>query len=240
MVLQRGPQLAHVWGTAAPSSTVTLALDAASYKATASASGAFSFRLPAQRASVGRTLSVTGDGRTVTFTNVAFGDVYLCSGQSNMQLSLHYSWGGPEAIAASTHYPNVRLFNLPPQASLLPLDAVGRISYEQGWVLPSNRTLFSGNPADSSGVFSAACWYTGRDVYDAANGTVPVGLLQSSYGGTVVEAWTSIERNAECGPIPPLIPHENNTANQPAACYNAMIHPLLNYTLGAILWYQGS
>ena len=241
MVLQREPYNATLWGTAAALVTVTVRLNGTSVaSATADALGQWRLSLPRQKASLGNLLEV-GDGTTMlTYRGVAFGDVYLCSGQSNMEANLNFSFGGAEAIAASVNYPNMRLFDIPHQSSAVPLDIIPRLSYREGWVLPSNRTLTSGIPGDTMGFFSAACWYTGRDVYDSLNGTVAIGLLASTFGGTVVEAWTSIERNAECGPIAPLAPNENNPQNQPAGCYNAMIHPLLPFTISAILWYQGS
>ena len=240
MVLQRAPYNATLWGEAPSASQVTVTLNGTQVgMAMSDQTGRWLVRLDVQKASTGNTLVVT-DGMTVlTFTGVAFGDVYLCSGQSNMEANLHFSWGGMDAIQQASQYTNIRLFNVPPTASLTPLTDLEKISYKEGWVLPSVNTLWNGNINDTMGIFSAVCYYTGRDLYLALNETVPIGLFQSSFGGTVVEAWTSLERNAECGPITPLSPHENNTQNQPGGSYNAMIHPLLPMQFAAVLWYQG-
>ena len=239
MVLQRAPHRATVWGTAPPSTEVTAQIDHTTpVSTTSSSSGRWSLSLPPVAASTSRVLTVTSGPSNVTLTEVAFGDVFLCSGQSNMAVPVEFSWGGLEAVAEGHLFPNIRLFDVSTHASLTPLDEFYKISYSAGWVLPSNKTLWNGLVNATSGPFSAACWYTGRDVYEALNGTVPIGLIQSSYSGTVVEAWTSPRSNGECGPIPPLIPHENNTANQPSALYNSMIRPLENYTIAAVVWYQ--
>ena len=242
MILQRGPEQARVWGTASPASTVTLSLDSTKLTTTASAAGDWSLALPAQPASHGRTITVQGDGAALTLSDVAFGDVYLCSGQSNMQANLNFSWGGAEAIAASTHYPNMRLFNVPPQYSNTTLRSTN-ISYADGWVAPSSASLVcESEPAPCLWTFfSAACYYTGQALYDRLNGSVPIGLLQSAYGGTGIAAWTSKEADEICGPIPPRPggPSKQNPENDPSACFNAMIHPLLPITLRAILWWQG-
>ena len=244
MVLQRGPASAVIWGTSPPLAKVSASLNGAAANTTTSDQvGHWQLSLPPHDASTGWTLSVTDGTTTVTYTGVSFGDVYLCSGQSNMELALSYSFGGMDEIAQGAAYTDIRLFNIPHESSLTPLDEVKAISYKQGWVYPNSSTLWSGNPADNMGIFSAVCWYTGKQLSLALNHTVPIGLLASTFGGTVVEAWTSIERNPpldnQCGPIAPLARNENNTQNQPAGSYNAMIHPLLPMTLKAVLWYQG-
>ena len=201
MVLQRGPQQARVWGMAAPGSVLALTLDSAQYKTFADSTGAFTFDFPAQSASVDRTISITGDGRTVTFTNVAFGDVYLCSGQSNMEFSLTDSYTANTSIADSVNYPNMRLLGIQKKTSLTPLnDTINRWTDGAQWVVPAPK--YVGGP--SFDYFSAVCWYFGRTLYKAVNtggAVVPIGLIDVVWGGTRVEAWTTQEGLDACGPV---------------------------------------
>jgi hypothetical protein len=87
MVLQRSPQSAQLWGSASAGNVVTVTLDGAqSLQTMAQQDGSWSLQLPAQAASVDRNLTIAGDGQTLQLSNVAFGEVFLCAGQSNMQV----------------------------------------------------------------------------------------------------------------------------------------------------------
>ena len=240
MVLQRAPQQAVMWGTGAPSNNITVTLDGSlANSSTVDSAGRWLLALPPQPASLNHTITVT-DGNTITITlsNVAFGDVYLCSGQSNMQVTLNYSFGGPEALQTTPNYPNLRLFNIKEQYSNYTLDQAN-ISYPNGWVLPSSSTLQNPDSwTDWWSYFSATCYWTGMHLYDSLNGSIPIGLVQNSYGGTVVTAWTSPDANTVCGPVgPPL--GSDYPYNQPSVLYNALVHPLLPMRFRAVLWYQG-
>ena len=245
MVLQRAPHQAVVWGYGEPGRTVNVRLDNQSaIPATVSNVGAWSVQLPATEASMGRTITVSDGTTTVSMTNVAFGDVYLCSGQSNMQVTLNYSFGGAEAIAVASRYPNLRLFNKPPQNNTVE-QIETYVSYSPDtWVLPAASTLNDPyDPLDAWMYFSATCYWAGMHIYDSLNGSVPIGLVQSSFGGTVAAAWTSTDANTDtkCGPIVPLPAgrYEDQPFNYPSVLYNAMIHPLLPMRFTAVLWYQG-
>jgi hypothetical protein len=126
----------------------------------------------------------------------------------------------------------MRLYMLPEQSSPTPLN-VSQITYKEGWVSPAPDTLGCGAGCFWD-QFSAACWYTGRDVYDRLNGSVPIGLLHSSYGGTVVASWTSPDSNTKCGPViapPPGSGAQNNASE----CYNAMLYPLLPLRIASVV-----
>ena len=240
MVLQRAPQQAVMWGTGAPASQLTISIDSQlAAGSTVGSDGRWSVQLPAQQASTNHTIIITDTITSLTLNNVAFGDVYLCSGQSNMQVTLNYSFGGAEAIANASSYPNLRLFNVPPQYSNTTVDEA-TISYADGWVLPSASTLQDPYSwSDSWLFFSATCYWSGMKIYDSLNGTIPIGLLQASFGGTCAAAWTSPDTNTVCGPIVTPVGTDNTPYNQPSVLYNAMIHPLLPLRLRAVLWYQG-
>ena len=201
MVLQRAPQRARVWGTAQANAIVTLTLDSAQYKTFADDGGEWSFDFPAQQASVDRTLSIAGDGQTVKLSNVAFGDVYICSGQSNMEFAVSDSFTANESIADSIHYPLLRLFGIQKKASLSELnDTTNRWGDGQQWVV--SQPKYVGGP--SFDYFSATCYYFGRSLYKAINGgedKTPIGLIDTCWGGTRVEAWTTQEGLDSCGPV---------------------------------------
>ena len=244
MVLQRSPLQASLWGTADPHALITVTVRSnttSSASVTADGSGHWRLLLPAQPTSADSEVTVSDGASSVVLSRVAWGDVFLCSGQSNMQANLDFSFDGAAAVGNATRHANIRLFNIPPQSSDQPVDSIARISYHTGWALPSAASMSCGVncTGGAMGPFSAVCWYTAAALSDSMNGSVPIGLVQASYGGTVVEAWTSLEANARCGPIVTPPGRENNSQNQPAACYNAMIHPLLSLTVRAVLWFQG-
>ena len=240
MVLQRAPQQAVVWGTSEPGSSITVQLDGKDVaSATATEMGAWRVQLPAQEASLDRAITVSDGASTVTMHNVAFGDVYLCSGQSNMQVTINYTFGGSEAIAAASNYPHLRLFNIPGQYSNTTVDQAA-ITYADGWVMPNATTLQNANSwQDTWSYFSATCYWSGMKLYDSLKGDIPIGLVQASYGGTCVAAWTSPDTNTRCGPIVTPVGGDNTAYNRPSVLYNAMIYPLLPLRIRAVLWYQG-
>ena len=201
MVLQRAPQSARLWGWAAAGSTVAVTLDSLAYKIIALPDGSWTVDFPPQSASVNRSITITGDGQTVSLANIAFGDVYLCSGQSNMEFSVTDSFDAATAIPDSVNYPNMRLFGVQKKASLTPMnDTQNRWTDGQQWVVP--QPTYVGGP--SFDYFSAACYYFGRAVYRAVNvgsAVVPIGLVDTCWGGTRIEAWTTPTGLALCGPV---------------------------------------
>ena len=240
MVLQRAPQQAVVWGYGEPGRTITVQLDSEPVISTiVSAAGSWNVKLPAQQASFNRILNVSDAETNVALSNVAFGDVYLCSGQSNMQITLNYSFGGPEAMLDSSQYSNIRLFGYYQTNNSVALDEQPNVWYgPYTWVLPSRRTLqLLSQPDNPWAYFPGTCYWAGKYISDSLNNSMPIGLVGSSYGGTIVEAWTSPDTNTKCGPI--TSPAPNGFPNDPSSVYNAMIHPLLPARFAAVLWYQG-
>ena len=216
MVLQRAPKSARVWGWAAAGSTVAISLDTDGYKVTVLPDGSWTVDFPPQQASVNRSITITGDGETVTLSNIAFGDVYICSGQSNMEFSVNDSFDGPEAVADSINYPNLRLFSVAEKASLLPLnDTINRWRDGEQWVV--SQPMYVGGP--SFNYFSATCYFFGRSVYRAVNtgnDVVPIGLIDTCWGGTRIEAWTTQTGLDLCGPVDGVQEYYDNTADSVA------------------------
>jgi len=265
-VLQQNREI-PIWGTGRDGEKITVKLNDQEVSATVH-DGRWMVKLKPLKAGGPFTLTVVGDN-TVTLTNVLIGEVWLCSGQSNMGFQLSRAANADEAIAASDD-PDLRLFTVPRIARDEPLtDISGQ------WKASA--------PATASN-FSAVAYFFGRDLRRALK--VPIGLIDSSVGGTPAEAWTpreTLEENSELkkiltrhaesvraydaakanqdyerslqkheetakrakaegkpAPRAPTKPVNPAQANKrPAGLYNAMIAPLQPYPLAGVIWYQG-
>ena len=176
MILQRDVA-APLWGTAAPGQRVTVTLAGEGPKTTvADRAGKWSVRLDAKPAGGPWTLTVQADGdaKPIELHDVFRGEVWLCSGQSNMEIGIGACLNGPEEIAAA-NYPNIRLFTVAKKKAAEPqTDCAGQ------WVECSPSTV----PG-----FSAAAYFFGRQLHKELK--VPVGLIHSSRGGSGAGYWVS-------------------------------------------------
>ncbi|HVU98565.1 MAG TPA: sialate O-acetylesterase [Puia sp.] len=175
MVLQRD-KLISIWGWASKGERVILSFNGKSYRSAAGQDGKWMLRLPAMAAGGPYTMEIRGKNRIV-LRDILFGDVWLCSGQSNMvhQMKLHGVRYSNEIAAA--HYPEIRQFWVPTLTDL------------QGprEDLPAG----SWKPANPEDVleFSAVAYFFAKELYQKYH--VPIGILNASVGGTPIEAWTS-------------------------------------------------
>ena len=179
MVLQRGRPI-PIWGKAAPNESITVSLNGKSVTTKADGNGEWSAKLPAMKAGRPGTLVVKGDSKSLTLTNVLIGDVWVCSGQSNMGMPMsgtgRGTLDGDKEIAAA-HHSNLRLFTVFPTIATAPREDLGKHS---AWLPCSPQTVKD---------FSAAAYFFGRHVHQQEK--VPVGLILTAWGGTYAEAWTS-------------------------------------------------
>jgi len=176
VVLQRGAPL-PIWGTAAPGATVALSFRGASRTATADAAGSWRATLPPQTAGGPYDLAVTSGGATTTLHDVYVGDVWVASGQSNMEFTLRLASTGA-AAAAAAHDPALRQFYLPHAFSPEP-----RAGLQGGpW-----------NPADPQHApdFTAVGFFFGRELRSAQK--IPIGIIHTSWGGANIETWISAQ-----------------------------------------------
>jgi sialate O-acetylesterase len=174
-VLQRDQPI-PIWGTAVAGVPVTVEFASQTKTAATTADGTWSVRLdPITASGEGRTLVVRSAGTTVMRTDVVVGDVWLCSGQSNMGMAVGDCADAEREIAAADH-PQLRLFSVPQRCELTPQTTI-----VGNWTACSPRSIRS---------FSGTAYYFGRAVQQALD--VPIGLLHSSYGGTAAESWTSL------------------------------------------------
>lgn len=173
MVIQRQKPI-HVWGTASKNEKITVTLNGKSASGKADRSGNWLVTLPVMDAGGPYTLEIRGKS-LVQFNDVMLGDIWLCSGQSNMEWPVSASNNAKEEIA-SANYPMIRHFKVPNTVSLKPLsDLTGG-----EWQVCSPSTV---------GNFTAVGYFFARDLLASEN--VAIGLLNSSWGGTHVETWTS-------------------------------------------------
>ena len=273
MVLQRDMQV-PIWGWASPGEEITITLSAeaedvepvsATTTAVADADGNWQVKLPAMAAGGPYTLRITGSN-TLELTNVLFGEVWVCSGQSNMEWPVSISNDSEEEIAAAM-YPKIRLFHIPRVPSGLPQQDV-----EADWYETTPETIPN---------FSAVAYYFGRKLYK--NLDVPIGLINTSWGGTLIEPWTppagfsgvsalasinreveniqsnyrsqlpekinaieawiaetrkALETKAQLKPMPDNT-HPLVDPGRPTALYNGMVHPIVPYGIRGALRYQG-
>jgi sialate O-acetylesterase len=179
MVLQRQVQF-PVWGWTTPGASVTVSMRGKEARAVADAQGKWLARLGPFEAGGPFTLQISGP-QSVTLNNVLVGDVWLASGQSNMEMGITQVNNAKEEIARAD-YPKIRLFAVPKVMATKPLSTVkGR------WLVCNPTNIAAGG----WGGFSAVAYFFGRHLHKELN--VPIGLLHSSWGGTAAEGWVSAE-----------------------------------------------
>ena len=189
MVLQQEKPLVF-WGWSDPNETIAVTLGSETRQAKANERGEWKITLPARKAGGPLALKVKGTSEVV-FEDVLIGEVWLASGQSNMEMGIGSCRDGKEEIAAANH-PDIRLFMVAnrwtpePQADL---DAgkPGETKPEGRWKVCSPETIAEGG----WGGFSAAAYYFGRELQQQLR--VPVGLIDATWGGTRIESWTPPE-----------------------------------------------
>ncbi|HET6397634.1 MAG TPA: sialate O-acetylesterase, partial [Pseudoxanthomonas sp.] len=176
-MLQRGQPI-RVWGQARPGEQVQVELAGKRARARAGEDGRWEAQLPALEAGGPYALEVRAGGRAQRVEDVLLGDVWLCSGQSNMELQVWRSLDARAEIAGAGN-DRIRLLTVPQTAALTPqADFGGPVRWQ-----PVN--------PDSVRDFSAACYYFARELQKTVD--VPMGLLNAAWGGSRIEAWTSAE-----------------------------------------------
>lgn len=224
MVLQRNSQ-ATLWGWANPSERFIIIC---SWKTEVDSVTAFNngkWRAKINTSSAGGPYTITIKGRwnTIELTNILIGEVWLCSGQSNMEMS---NTQQIKEILSNSANDKIRFFTVAKATSDYPQDHA-----EGQWLSCDEETLKR---------FSAVGYFFGRKLHQELN--VPIGLIQSAWSGTPVELWEPaevIESDAVMKEAATKIRNVSYRPNKPALIYNAMIYPISNYTIAGTIWYQG-
>ena len=229
MVLQQGEKC-PIWGWDDSDKVVTVEFAGQKHTAKVSDGGRWEVHLDPMKANAkGQTLTIRGSSK-LELTDVLVGEVWLCSGQSNMEWRVVQSANSKEEIANANH-PLIRHIKIPHKLSPKPQDNVS----SSGWQPCTPQVVAN---------FTAVGYYFGRHLHKELN--VPVGLIGSNWGGTRIEPWTP---PVGFKSVPALKKNFADKLDQfasakpgrgtPSHMYNAMIHPLLPYTIKGALWYQG-
>lgn len=229
MVLQQQTEAA-IWGKADRNSSikVTTSWNGKSYSTKATAEGSWKLKVSTPKAGGPYEITIS-DGKMLKLRNVLIGEVWVCSGQSNMEMPMkgfknQPILGSSDAVALSAN-PNIRLFTVKKATSLEPLD-----DFSGEW-----KTCIPENVYE----FSATAYYFGRMLNKALD--VPIGLINSSWGGTRIEPWISEMgcKNFDWVKLPEKKPVENLSQQTPTVLFNAMINPIVGYGIRGGIWYQG-
>jgi len=224
MVLQQNSEV-KLWGWCEPGEMIKVKADWDTTTYTAKGTGDANFMLTIKTPSAGGTHTITiNASNKIVLADVLIGEVWVCSGQSNMEMSVN--WGLPyqEDVAKAAN-DNIRFFHVPRTTSEHPQDDVkGR------WVVCTPETMKS---------FSAAGYFFGKKLQEQMN--VSVGLINSSWGGTPAEVWTPNDFVENDSALVTAAKRETSSSwpVTPGLTYNAMIHPIINFNIAGTIWYQG-
>jgi len=259
MVLQRGQEL-PIWGWAAPQTKVTVAIADQSQETTTGDDGRWEVRLaPLEVTPHALRMTITAGAEKRILSNIVIGEVWICSGQSNMQWSVSQAFD-PVLERASANYPNIRLISVPQTGTQELQD-----DFQGQWELCTPETV---------GDFSAVGYFFGRQLHQTLG--VPVGLIDNAWGGSAAEAWVhrpvleedgrfadyiaqweEIEANfdyekemaawrekaaaaREAGKQVPRAPRNLlGGQHRPGNLWAGVLNPLIGYGVRGAIWYQG-
>ncbi|MEO5912967.1 MAG: sialate O-acetylesterase [Luteolibacter sp.] len=222
MVIQRTVPI-RLSGKGTPGHEIKVSLDATGKTAAVAADGSWSAEFPAMRFGGPHVLKAVDGEEAATLDDVLIGDVWVCSGQSNMQMGVREAIGGKEAMVEAAAHPDIRILTIPRAGAPEP-----QKKCDAKW------QAFS---SEDSGDFSAVAWFFALQLKkDPALAKVPLGIINSSFGGTAIEAWTPADS------LPP-IPKEQISGSMfgipSGALFNGMISPLTALRIKGVTWYQG-
>ena len=267
-VLQQN-QPVRIWGWASAGSQITVSFQGQSQETTTNAEGRWDVMLTPLKAGGPHELKVGGDGTSITLKDILVGEVWLCSGQSNMAMTVTGVKDAEDEIAASD-LPTLRMFTVKSSHSTRP-----QTDCQGTWVNSHPNTV---------GGFSATAYFFGKRLHEELK--VPVGLINSSVGGTSIESWTSLSAQQAVDEIKPRLQawEEEDRAYEPASAkdryekqlatweqqkaiaekegrkpgrrpqlavqphmdrnypsnlFNGKIHPIVGYSIRGAIWYQG-
>lgn len=230
MVLQQQTD-ASIWGTAKANGTVTITTSWNNKRYSAKADNRGKWKAKVSTPSAGGPYKITlSDGETLTLNNVLIGEVWLLSGQSNMEMPMkgfrdQPVLGSNDAIFNSFN-DQLRLYIVPKTLKVQVQDT-------------TKRNVWKVAEPEAVSNFSATGYYFGRILQQTLK--VPVGLISISNSGSACEAWMSEEALKEFPEIklPALADSSRLNVRTPTTCYNGMLHPFIGFTIKGCLWYQG-
>ncbi len=259
MVVQRDQPI-RVWGWTEAGTDVVVSMADQSATTTADESGRFDTELEPLPAGGPYRLTIRAD-ETRTINDVLVGDVWICSGQSNMAWPVARA-NDPDLESMTANYPNIRLISVPQVGTQEPQD-----DFDGAWQACTPETVKE---------FSAVGYFFGRQLHQTVG--VPIGLVDNAWGGSAAEAWVNREVLEEDGSYSELLAHWDRVAknhdhesavaryqkarqewidggrqgrapraprnplsgnHRPANIYNGVLHPTIGYSIKGVIWYQG-
>jgi sialate O-acetylesterase len=230
MVLQRNTEV-KLWGTASPNENLSIVTGWNKIKTnlTADKNGKWLIKVKTTEAGGPYNITIAASKEKLTLKNILLGEVWLCSGQSNMQMPVQ-GWGagmllnGSNELIFNADNSNIRLFNVKRMSVSTPQEScVG------DWAVASSETVAP---------FSAVAYLYGKKLQEKLH--VPIGIICSCWGASSIEAWMDNETIAQFPDALKRSTREKMPAQQKASClYNGMIAPIINYTIKGAIWYQG-
>ena len=231
MVIQQTEPV-RIWGTGDPQATIVVTFRDHESEAIVGADGKWATVIQSGGPGGPHKLEVrTADGqKKIVLSDVLVGEVWICSGQSNMEWRVADAAHADREMELSKEFAAVRLFTVEPRAETEPHDEFGRV---RGWDVCG---------PDTVGSFSAVAYVFGRHLQQRLK--VPVGLINVSLGGTRAEAWTSRAALEKDSAFEPLLRHwdqvsDLTSVHRPGNLYNGMIAPLRGCSFRGVIWYQG-
>jgi sialate O-acetylesterase len=231
MVLQRNTEVV-LWGWADAQEKISVKTSWVdeSMTVTADDNGNWRLLVKTNNSKEPQSINISSSESNIQLENVLFGEVWLCSGQSNMEQPMRGYNGEPtfggNMGAAKSHNPNLRLFTVDRIGSKTPFEDVQKYT---AWHHASPEIVLD---------FSAVAYYFGSQLQEILD--VPVGMIHSSWGGSSVEAWISKESMESFQQVDlSEVDMTQGTNHIPTALFNGMINPLIPYTIKGTLWYQG-
>lgn len=229
MILQQQENVA-IWGTDNPGTQIEIKTSWGVEKSIITQpDGKWQIKIQTNKASFeSHEITVKGSS-TITLKNVLIGEVWFCSGQSNMEMQMKGMNNAPinqsEEFINTSNNQNIRLFNTPRTASMSP-----EVDVDGNWEIANPESVKN---------FSAVGYFFGRTLFDKLQ--IPIGIIEASWGGTSILSWlpkSSVENHPEIK-IPDNLPEDKEKQPKPTFLYNAMIHPFQSYGIKGFLWYQG-
>ncbi len=226
MVVQQKSEV-NLWGWCEPGEKiqVTAGWDTTIYRTEGSSGAKWNLRIKTPAAGGPFQITIKGSN-TIVLEDVLVGEVWVCSGQSNMEMSLNWGIKRYDEEVARAANPNLRFFHVPRTTAEHPQEDL-----KAKWVVSSPEEMKK---------FSAVAYFFGNRLHQELN--VPIGLVHASWGGTPAEAWTPesvLQQDGFLKEAAGKLKAAKGWPITPAAAYNAMIHPLTPFAVAGAIWYQG-
>jgi len=229
MVLQRDMQV-PIWGWGDAGEKISVQFAGQRKETTANNNGSWMVKLDKLKANASPSVLTVKGNNEIKLENILVGEVWICSGQSNMEWHVRQC-ANPKEEIANANYSQIRLFDVPGHT-------VHPLPQREGkgeWKVCSSQSVAG---------FSATGYYFGRRIHQALG--VPVGLVGSNWGGTRIEPWTNLdgfksvpELSEQAKSVAAYTKNSKVGGGTPSAIYNSMVHPLTPFALRGAIWYQG-